>query len=127
MVAAIVPPTVLVKIENVALSDPAGTVTLSGTVTGSHSYAGAGMYKVRLTVTDGHAFALDRAPDGKSLRYLVAGRLHREIAITTERGRRVISDRIGIRFAGPISRCGRPSNPAAQFRQPSRLNLLKRV
>jgi hypothetical protein len=35
MVPDIVPPTALVEIGNVALSDPAGTVTLAGTVTGS--------------------------------------------------------------------------------------------
>jgi hypothetical protein len=35
MVAEIVPPTALVWIANVALADPAGTVTLAGTVTGS--------------------------------------------------------------------------------------------
>jgi hypothetical protein len=32
----------------------------------------------RLTETDGQAFAIDRAPDGKSLAFLCAGTLHRE-------------------------------------------------
>ena len=35
MVPAIVPPTALVEIVNVAVADPAGTVTLAGTLTGS--------------------------------------------------------------------------------------------
>ena len=35
MVPAIVPPTALVEIMNVALANPVGTVTLAGTVTGS--------------------------------------------------------------------------------------------
>jgi hypothetical protein len=32
----------------------------------------------RLTATDGHVFAVNRAPDGKSLTFLVAPKLHRE-------------------------------------------------
>jgi hypothetical protein len=35
IVRSIVPPTTLVEIVNVALVDPAGTMTLAGTVTGS--------------------------------------------------------------------------------------------
>src|SRR6267142_2587632 len=58
MVAAIVPPTVLVEIENVALTAPAGTVTLAGTVTGSPPDndttappAGAGALRVAVPIT----------------------------------------------------------------------------
>jgi hypothetical protein len=57
-VLMIVPPTALVKIEKVALADPAGTVTLAGTVTGSAPDsdttappAGAGAVKLTVAVT----------------------------------------------------------------------------
>ena len=59
MVPAIVPPTALVEIVNVALADPAGTVTLAGTVTGSlpdnettAPPAGAGALSVAVPVTE---------------------------------------------------------------------------
>lgn len=59
MVAAIVPPTALVEIVNVALADPAGTVTLAGTVTGSSPDnettappVGAGAVSVAVPVTE---------------------------------------------------------------------------
>lgn len=64
--AAIVPPTVLVEIVNVALADPPGTVTLSGTVTGSPADndttappAGAAAARVTVPVTEVPPTTLD--------------------------------------------------------------------
>jgi hypothetical protein len=62
----------------------------------------------RLTVTDGHAFALDRAPDGKSLRYLVAGRLHREGGVDSFVDPKVgILDLVTLEQLGPFVQKGR--------------------
>src|SRR5947209_10199647 len=66
MVPAIVPPTARVEIVNVALGDPAGTVTLAGTVTGSPPAsdttappAGAAAVRVTVPVTDFPPTTLD--------------------------------------------------------------------
>jgi hypothetical protein len=65
-VPAITPPTVLVEIVNVALVDPAGTVTLSGTVRGSPPDndttappAGAAAERVTVPVTECPPTTLD--------------------------------------------------------------------
>ena len=66
MVAAIVPPTARVEMRNVALVDPAGTVTFAGTDTGSPPDkdpaappAGAEPVKVAVPVTRSPPTALD--------------------------------------------------------------------
>lgn len=66
IVLAIVPPTVLVRTKNVALDDPAGTVTLAGTVSGSPPDnttrappAGAAAVRVAVPVTDDPPATLD--------------------------------------------------------------------
>ena len=66
MVAGIVPPTARVEIRNVAVVDPAGTVTLAGTDTGSPPDkdttappAGAGPVSVTVPVTRSPPTALD--------------------------------------------------------------------
>lgn len=66
MVLEIVPPTALVEIVNVALADPAGTVTLAGTVTGSPADndttappSGAAAVRVTVPVSESPPTTLD--------------------------------------------------------------------
>jgi hypothetical protein len=62
----------------------------------------------RLTDTDGHAFAIDRAPDGKTLLFLSAPRLHREKGVDS-----FVDPRLGtielatLATVGPFTQKGR--------------------
>jgi hypothetical protein len=52
-------------------------------------YDPAGKRYRRVTDSDGHAFAINRAPDGKTLAFLVAGRLNRENGVDAFRDPRL--------------------------------------
>lgn len=62
----------------------------------------------RLTDSDGRAFAIDRAPDGKSLLFLVAPRLHRENGLDSFVDPRVgVIDLTTLETIGPFTQKGR--------------------
>ena len=62
----------------------------------------------RVTDTDGRAFALNRAPDGKTLSFLVAPRLHRENGIDSFVDPRVgVLDLATLAVVGPFTNKGR--------------------
>ena len=62
----------------------------------------------RITDSDGHAFALDRAPDGKSVSFLLAPRLHRENGVDSFVDPRVGSvDLATLAVVGPFTNKGR--------------------
>jgi hypothetical protein len=62
----------------------------------------------RLTDTDGHVFAIDRAPDGKSLRFVVAPKLHRENGLDSFVDPRCgLIDLATLETVGPFTQKGR--------------------
>jgi hypothetical protein len=62
----------------------------------------------RVTDTDGRAFAIDRAPDGKSLLFLVAPKLHRENNVDSFVDPRLgVIDLVSLETVGPFAEKGR--------------------